>query len=79
METERKKRKRTVIICNCGHRKREHRVTITQPNGGCDWCDCAAFTPEPVCRCGHGKKAHTKGPCHEAYLDDCRSFRESPP
>lgn len=64
-------------VCVCSHAKRLHWNTAKRPNGPCRECECRSFTPEPVCRCGHGKKAHAKGPCHEAYVCACRSFREA--
>lgn len=63
-------------VCTCSHGKGRHWFAANSPNGPCRECACAAFVAEPVCVCGHGKKAHAKGPCNQAYLDNCRVFRE---
>ncbi len=68
--------KKVVLVCTCGHAKRNHWCTKPRPFGPCGLCPCAAFTAESVCTCGHGKKAHSKGPCHEG--DGCRVFRPIP-
>lgn len=68
---------KNVQVYRCTHAKRAHRQMKGSPAGACAACECPAFEPEPTCRCGHGLKAHAKGPCKQAYLDNCRAFRAS--
>ncbi|MEA2569239.1 MAG: hypothetical protein QOI24_1240 [Acidobacteriota bacterium] len=65
--------KKVVMVCACGHSKRDHWCTKLRPQGTCLVSPCSAFDAEPICKCGHGKKAHAKGSCHEG--DSCKEFR----